>query len=258
MRLILFCLTCVFLAGKLQAQTALLKSQVQLTAEDLVYKTKASYFTTRTSKVHALSAEPCAILLPCAQITLPVKLLAFSGVRTDDANVLLSWETTQEVNNDYFQVERTLNPVLGYQPVALVKGAGSSSATVKYKTTDPNNHSGYTYYRLKQVDFDGTFTYSSIVGVKGATVPLSITAFPNPGQSKHIAFEVTSLKVAGELAVVIYDVRGSVVYQHDNHRFSPEDKQVQFNLTGLSAGKYSIKITGKQDQASTSFVIIPQ
>lgn len=256
MRFFFYCLFCFLLASTTRAQPVLPKSQVQLAAADLVFKTKAGYLTARTSQAAAI-ADPCVHLILCDPKPLPVKLLNFSGARSDDANIILYWETTQEVNNDYFQIERTGNPSWGFQSVGTVKGAGSSASTVKYQTKDPNDNAGYTYYRLKQVDFDGTFTYSSIIGIKGALVPFSVTAFPNPGPSKEVVFKVNGLKEDEDLQVFIYDVRGRNVYQEDNHPFSPEEPNVKFNLPGLSAGKYSIKIKSKHDQTIGSFVVIP-
>jgi hypothetical protein len=256
MRFIFSSLFCVLLANKIWAQPVLRKSQVQLTAKDLVFKTQAGYLTARTSQAAAIT-DPCANLILCDPKALPVKLLNFSGARSDDANVVLFWETTQEVNNDYFQIERTLNPGWGFQPVGTVQGAGSSASTVKYQTKDPNDHSGYTYYRLKQVDFDGSFEYSSIIGIKGASVPLSVTAFPNPGQSKEVVFKVNGQKLEEDLEVVIYDVRGKTVYHDDNHPFSPEKPNIRLPLPDLPVGKYSIKIKSKREQTNSSFVVTP-
>lgn len=258
MRIILLFIACLLPRSIVLAQTALPLSQIQLTAQDLVYKTSAQYLTAHTSPMRLLNADRCSIPLPCARTSaLPVKLVSFSGIRTDETHVALFWETSEEVNNDYFEIERTVNPAHGYQLVGVAKGTGSSSSIVKYQTVDPNNHTGYTYYRLKQVDFDGTFSYSSVVGIKGSIVPFQVIAFPNPGQGKDIAFQVSGLKQEEQLSVIIYDARGSVVYQDDHHPYSAEIQPMQFNLKGLPVGKYSMKLKGRLDETATSFVISP-
>lgn len=256
MKYIFICLACVATPGTIQAQPAAWKSQVQLTAESLVARTQPDYFSTRSLRTGTINADPCDLTLPCTGSELPVKLLSFSGERIDNANVSLFWKTGEEVNNDHFQVERTLNPSWGYEPVATVKGAGSASSAIKYQITDPNDNSGYTYYRLKQVDINGTFEYSTVIAIKGADVPLSVTAFPNPGRSKNVTFKVNGLKVTEEMAVIIYDIRGRIVFQDNNYSISPEKPNMKFDLPELSGGKYSIRIKGMNHQATSSFVVV--
>lgn len=255
MRFLLLFLAGIFFKNTLLAQPALPKSKAQLAAEELVFRTTADYLGTRTIQLHRLALDPCSIQYPCPRVALPVRLISFTGVRTDDANVTLVWETTEEVNNDYFLVERTLNPASGFETVGQVKGKGSSSLTTKYQMVDANHHSGYTYYRLKQIDVDDTFAYSSVVGIKGSGVSFSVTAFPNPGQSKNLGFEINGLKEDELLSVAVYDARGVLVYKHDNYLFSPEIKVVQFGMGNLPVGKYSIKIKRNQGYVTTSFAI---
>ena len=257
MRSIFYCFGSLLLCVSLKAQIPVYKSPITQAAENLVAMTQGNYYADKMFKELSEQVNPCAITLCSRNAALPVKLITFTGERLDEQNVALFWETSEEVNNDHFEVERTLNPSRGYETVANVKGAGTSETTVKYETIDPNGYTGYTYYRLKQVDMDGTFEYSSIIAIKGGLAPLTVSAFPNPGQSKNIAFKVTGVKVSEQLAVVIYDVSGRIIYQ-DNNASRTSDQQVfQADLPQVPPGKYSVKITNMERTATGSFVIIP-
>jgi len=108
---------------------------------------------------------------------LPIELLNFNAV-LNNRQVELTWQTASEHNNDYFTVERTTDGI-NFEPLQYVDGAGNSNSLLNYSTIDPNPANGYTYYRLKQTDFDGAFDYSEIRSVYlGATDELSV--YPNP------------------------------------------------------------------------------
>ncbi|MCF0056356.1 T9SS type A sorting domain-containing protein [Dyadobacter sp. CY356] len=250
------CLALFLLAGVASGQS-LPKSRAQQTAENLVERTTAGFFAINTLKTPLLSTDPCSMIVPCVQKPLPVTLLSFSVERIDDTHVMLLWQTSEEVNNDYFQIERTVNPIAGFQVVGKIKGAASSKSTVKYQTIDPNDNSEYTYYRLKQVDLDGTFEYSSIVAVKGTMVPFSIAAFPNPGQVKTILFKVNGMKAPEQLEITIYDLSGKVVYHNGSQVASADQQYLNLRLPNLSPGKYTIKVQSKQDLGVSSFVVVP-
>lgn len=246
----------LFLFGVASGQS-LVKTQAHLSVQRLAEKTNSRFYAARTLKTAALSTDPCSMIVPCVQRPLPVTLLSFTGERQNDTSVMLLWQTSEEVNNDYFQIERTLNPSIGFQIVGSVKGAGSSKSVVKYQTTDPNDNSGYTYYRLKQVDFNGSYEYSSIIAVKGSKIPFSIAAFPNPSQAKTLLFKVNGLKASEQLQIAIYDLAGNAVYHNDNQMATPDQQNLNLGLPSLLPGKYSIKVQSKQDQAVDSFVVVP-
>ena len=257
MRSIFYCFGCLLLYVSVQAQIPVYKSPITKAAENLVARTQGNHYAKQMFKRMSAQVDPCSNTLCRRGAVLPVKLITFTGERLDEGNVALFWETSEEVNNDHFEVERTLNPSRGYETVANVKGAGTSQTTVKYETNDPNGYTGYTYYRLKQVDIDGTFEYSSIIAIKGGLAPLAVNAFPNPGQSKNIAFKVTGLKVSEQLTVVIYDVSGRVIYQNDNASRTSDQQVFLASLPQVPPGKYSVKITNMERTATGSFVIIP-
>ncbi len=93
---------------------------------------------------------------------LPVELTSFSAVKLTNG-VKLSWTTASEINNSGFDIERSSNNK-SFNKIAFIPGHGTSTEALSYSYVD-NSQSGKTYYRLKQVDFDGSFNYSKTVEV---------------------------------------------------------------------------------------------
>lgn len=123
----------------------------------------------RFDKPDVTSTDNCGL-------TLPVELVNFDVTQLDD-NVLLEWETVSELNNDYFEIQRGIDGV-DFESIDLIDGAGNSTRTIGYQFEDIEPILGDSYYRLKQVDFDGKTSFSQIERVNfsgsGATI------FPNP------------------------------------------------------------------------------
>jgi len=109
---------------------------------------------------------------------LPVVLTAFQGKATP-AGVALNWQTASELNADYFAVERADNPAQGYQVLSRVASAGTSSQPRRYQFVDVAPL-GFGYYRLRQVDRDGTRTYSPVVAVATQLPGTGLAAYPIP------------------------------------------------------------------------------
>lgn len=95
---------------------------------------------------------------------LPISLLAFDAQPTSEATVLLTWSTASEINNDYFSLERSKDTGQ-WEAIAEIKGAGNSNNTLHYSHVDKNPLMGLSYYRLKQTDYDGTYSYSEVKSV---------------------------------------------------------------------------------------------
>lgn len=101
--------------------------------------------------------------LNCEPTLLPIGLIDFSASLNEET-VQLDWQTTSEINNDYFTVERSIDGI-EWEVVNLTNGAGNSSSILTYQSLDYNPYPRITYYRLKQTDFDGAFSYSGIQAV---------------------------------------------------------------------------------------------
>jgi Bacterial lectin/GEVED domain/Secretion system C-terminal sorting domain/N-terminal domain of BNR-repeat neuraminidase len=111
---------------------------------------------------------------------LPIELLSFTGESLSKDINQLFWTTASETNNDYFIVEYSNNGI-NFSNVGNIKGAGTSSTTRNYQITHKNNYmEEISYYRLKQVDFDGKSETSDIIVVKQKSNDTEITIYPNP------------------------------------------------------------------------------
>ncbi len=123
---------------------------------------------------------------------LPVELVSFTGTDSEKC-VNLEWVTASEENNDFFAVERSLDG-RNFEVVATVNGAGTTSEKLNYSYCDVNDLCGKVYYRLKQTDFDGQFSYSDIIIVKRICSEDVFRVFPNPF-NKRLSLEISSNKV---------------------------------------------------------------
>lgn len=138
---------------------------------------------------------------------LPVELLDFGAEICEEKNVCLDWVTATEVNNDYFQIERSVDGV-NFSSIAKVKGAGTSMVTRFYSTKDVEPPQAIIYYRLKQVDFNGSFTYSNTVAVDLTSIRI-LSLYPNPANGNVNIQLGSAITTSG--TVKIYDLTGRVV-----------------------------------------------
>lgn len=164
---------------------------------------------------------------------LPIELLNFNATLNETGSVNVYWSTSSETNNDYFNVERSIDAV-HFTSIATVDGAGSSTIVHNYSTVDPMPLAGTDYYRLKQTDFNGNYSYSQMVPV---TINKGIqeNIYPNPvADILHIQFGSEPEQVKFE----IIDLRGIVVLQKNQL-----NKQGEFNIDmkTLPAGTYILK-----------------
>jgi hypothetical protein len=160
---------------------------------------------------------------------LPVSFQKFTATK-QQKTVLLNWATASETNNNYFEVEKSVDGKT-WQTFDKVQAAGNSHTTRHYQTTDelPNTKS-VNYYRIKQVDFDNDFSYSTIQLVLfDAAQQLSMQLQPNPATDKVEI--VTSSTIQN---VIITDCNGKQVL---------ETNQSVFDIGALQSGIYFVKIT---------------
>ena len=109
---------------------------------------------------------------------LPVELMAFQGKSTV-AGTALTWSTASERNSDYFVVERADGTPENFQPIGKVQSAGTTTRRTDYSFTD-TRPAALSYYRLRQVDRDGTTNFSSVVTIKRAAWSQLLAVYPNP------------------------------------------------------------------------------
>ena len=177
---------------------------------------------------------------------LPIELISFTATKKNKA-VDVTWETAAEINNDYYLVEKSKNGV-DFEPLGQVKGAGNSLAKLNYNIVDEKPYNGISYYRLKQIDFDETFSYSKIESVDfNNTKDFSFDVYPNPnkGTNFNIAFEGI---INEEVLVVVYDVSGKESFSKVLITNENESSVFVIDSTkALSSGVYIITATSNQE-----------
>lgn len=120
-----------------------------------------------------------------ASAALPVKLVDFSASATRK-EVTLSWATLSEINNDHFSIERSADGI-NWSSIGTVNGAGNSSTRKNYQYTDRMPLAA-AYYRLKQIDIDGSHEYSLVQFTRSQSASGAITVFPVPNAGQSIQF----------------------------------------------------------------------
>ncbi|MEQ8582488.1 MAG: T9SS type A sorting domain-containing protein [Marinoscillum sp.] len=141
---------------------------------------------------------------------LPVTLISFSGA-FEGNTISLSWSTASEVNNDYFEVERSQDGH-DFEMVARVSGNGNSKSLIKYEYSDEQVSANVYYYRLLQVDFDGEFEYFPAIAIAASPTPGErFSVFPNPITTGDLTIVCPDIPYSGVPEAYIYDANGSVV-----------------------------------------------
>lgn len=178
-----------------------------------------------------------------ANSPLPVTFASFTGLK-DGAKNFLQWSTTTELNNAFFSLERSLDGANFNELTTVTSKAvnGNSNTTLNYDFTDFKPIAGNNYYRLKQVDKDGKFSYSQVVLLKGnKTNGISISAvYPNP--AKDNVSIVFNTEFAAKVNIAIVDIAGKVVQQKQTSLSSGQTNYTT-NISTLKAGNYIVKIS---------------
>ena len=171
---------------------------------------------------------------------LPVELTTFSASIVNN-KVELNWETATEVNNFGFNVER--RPETGnWNKVGFVEGYGNSYSPKHYTFTDSKVSTGKYFYRLKQIDIDGSFEYSDEVEVHlGTPSEFELSQnYPNPfNPTTNIQF---SIPKASKVKLVVFNVIGEQVAELVNKNMEAGYHNVQFNAGNLNSGIYIYKL----------------
>ncbi|MGI4872776.1 MAG: T9SS type A sorting domain-containing protein [Janthinobacterium lividum] len=170
---------------------------------------------------------------------LPVTLTAFTAQAAGNRDALLQWSTATEINNASFEVERSFDGV-AFAKIGQVAGQGNKLTPTNYTLTDANvaaKASGPVYYRLRQVDQDGTAAYSPVRSVS-FTLAAGLALYPNPA-SARTTLDLTQLPI-GTYQVTLTDVLGQAV-----RRFTQAGGTAQaLDVQDLSTGSYQMQVVG--------------
>ena len=175
-------------------------------------------------------------------IALPLTLITFAAI-PHEKFVLLKWVTEDELDTDYFTIEKTADGA-SFVDVADVEAAGFSESgeRLHYETKDHNPYEGTSYYRLATTDFDGTITLSHLIEVQYASATdWDFTAFPNPNTGRHLNIRAEGAAEGAELTLSVFDAAGRRVLNR-SYRHTPGASE-RFDLQQrLPAGTYLLRL----------------
>jgi hypothetical protein len=125
---------------------------------------------------------------------LPITISTFQA-RSEEGGALITWKVSTEINNDKMLVERSKDGQR-FREIGQVKGRGTSTIPFEYQYFDNNPGVGDTYYRLKQVDFDGTFEYSKVIALNTEGF-IQLYTYPNPTRERIFVRSTEEVVLAG-------------------------------------------------------------
>lgn len=169
---------------------------------------------------------------------LPVELLSFNAILTEERQIRLRWATISEKENDFFSIERSEDGV-NFESIGFVEGVGNSTELEEYGFMDDHPvPGGISYYRLKQVDNSGEFEYSNVAAVD---VPMEdlVEVYPNPSYGSLIIR--TGVEETSMLSVKLTNLSGRVIYQD---RIQVMNGKADVDLNMINPGVYTIEVTG--------------
>jgi hypothetical protein len=172
----------------------------------------------------------------------PVELSSFAAVPVD-GNIQLKWTTASEINNSGFEIQRN-NTDQEFAAIGFVEGNGTTTERSDYSYVDNSVTEGVSYsYRLKQIDFDGSFEYSNVVNVE--TIALSDFSleqnYPNPfNPSTSINF---NLPFKANVNLAVYNLLGQKVLIIAQGEFESGRQVLNLNASDLSSGIYIYTLT---------------
>lgn len=175
---------------------------------------------------------------------LPIELVKFDA-KPGANHVELRWTTASEINNDYFTIEKSLDGH-HWEEVVEVDGAGNSTSVINYSDKDYAPYTGISYYRLKQTDFDGSYSYSNVVSVlfdNGA-----VNVFPNPvqvGATLTIEAEATGI-------ISLLDITGKIVFAETH---VAQNGIITFQMPDVPVGVYFLRIEGQNSTIPAKLVV---
>jgi hypothetical protein len=181
------------------------------------------------------------------EIPLPIELLSFSA-NCYNQNIVITWSTATENNNDYFTIEQSADAA-NWILIKTVDGAGNSSTLRNYFFTDSITQNAISYFRLKQTDFDGKSKYSKVITIRNCkenSALNSLVIYPNPaGGIINFLFNGDIRQVR---SIEVFNVLGERVYYSGRYQSS-------IDLTNKSAGLYFVHFNLSTKTITSKIVI---
>jgi hypothetical protein len=179
---------------------------------------------------------------------LPVTLLNFTGSIINNKAVL-TWSAANEINNKGFYVQQSRDNKT-YTPIGYVAGRGNTSEVTQYSFTDPSKLlSGTNYYRLKQIDADGNFKYSSVVRLDMKKFDWNI--FGNPSTNAWIQLQT---EAQSNIEIQVISLNGRVIQTLNKGSLSAGTYNIPLSLNNAPHGVYVVRLLVDKNSSSKEFI----
>lgn len=201
-----------------------------------------------------LSGTQGTIIKGYVDPAIPVEMVSFNASVSGNS-VNLTWKTATEINNKGFDVERKYDGET-WNKIAFVAGKGTTTETMVYSYSDNNLKKGNISYRLKQIDFDGSFEYSNIVELEvGAPDKFELAQnYPNP--FNPVTLIKYSLAAKSKVELKIYNILGKEVAKLVNEIQDAGSYEVRFNAANLSSGVYFYELNAGSFNSKKKMVLL--
>lgn len=185
---------------------------------------------------------------------IPVELNSFT-VSVDEIDVVLYWETGSERNNSGFEIQRKTGD--DWVKIGFVEGKGSTAENTGYSFIDNWKYESFTgtvYYRLKQIDFDGTFEYSQILSADIDFTPKEYALYQNyPNPFNPVTLIKYALPYDSKVKLIVYSITGEIVGVFVDEIQSAGFQQFEFNSANLSSGMYIYSLNASSIDGAQNF-----
>ena len=190
---------------------------------------------------------------PGCSPNLPVELIDFNVLEIS-GKVLIEWITEVEIDNDYFEVQRSTDGSR-FDGIGILESQGNSDSRTSYQHIDPLPRFGLNYYRLKQVDLDGTITFSEVKVIEIKPGENSVIVYPTL-VSNSIKVELQSSSDRG-VRIFVSDVAGRVLL-HENHLAEAGVFHIELTLDELPTGVYFLTVADEYGRETVELLKIDE
>ena len=187
--------------------------------------------------------------------SLPIDLLSFTTTCYSE-NIEVEFSVLSQVNNDYFIIEKSLD-AYEWEFVAELQGAGNTNTQMNYSFTDYNSYSNLSYYRLRQIDYDGNLKifYPVSANCNNSSDGVMLNVYPNPVRD-HITFELDLDRYQGDESYYsIIDAAGKVIISDYINLENGFNKKT-LDVSKLMSGIYFIQLNQTKDPIKTARIIV--
>ncbi|HLY70670.1 MAG TPA: LamG-like jellyroll fold domain-containing protein [Puia sp.] len=181
-------------------------------------------------------------------VVLPLTWVSFSGEIAQN-KILLQWQTANDKDNDHFNIERSFDAQTFSTIGTLTANGHATNANVSFSFEDAGPENGINYYRIKQTDIDGTYTYSKILAFRYQNLSAVIKLLSNPVQNSELIILNAGNEAIGEMAIV--DLTGRVIM---HQQLNTQNGSIQVRLNNLTPGYYFIQVNVSARKITIPFI----